>query len=70
MIVVNFVAGKGSDLIVILDVFNDRILLFEIIPHLCYQEKGMLTTKAAVHTFLEVILTKIVASVHPVVKTD
>ena len=33
---VNFVAVKGSDLVVRLDVFVDEVLLFEIVPHPCY----------------------------------
>ena len=70
MIGANFVAGKGSDLIVSLDVFVDGVLLSEIVPHPCYWETGLLTTKAGVHSILEVISAKIVGGIHPVIEPD
>ena len=36
MIGVNFVAGKGSDLVMSLDLFVEGVLLFEIVSHPSY----------------------------------
>ena len=70
MIGVNFIAGKVSDFVVSLDVIVDRVLLFEIVPHLCYWVTGILTTKAGVQSILEITPAKVVGGIHPVIKPD